>query len=106
MIRYRITHVFFIRAQADLAPSPACLAVTGQRPWTSHSQSGLHSSLGVGHLSRRQHQAGFHPTRGHALVVFNDMDKDKNGKITRSELEEAALALGFSLEQANRLFDK
>ncbi len=34
------------------------------------------------------------------------MDKDKNGKVTLSEMEDAALSLGFSLEQAHRIFAK
>ncbi|KAJ9506626.1 hypothetical protein QJQ45_018288 [Haematococcus lacustris] len=48
--------------------------------------------------------AFFKPTRAHSLLVFQHMDLDKNGKVTRAELEEAALSLGFSLEQAHRLF--
>lgn len=50
--------------------------------------------------------AQWRPTRGHALVVFNEMDKDKNGKITKSEFEEAAVSLGFSDTQAEKMFNK
>ncbi|MEW5311472.1 MAG: hypothetical protein WDW38_003185 [Sanguina aurantia] len=48
----------------------------------------------------------FKATRGHALMVFHDMDRDKNGKLTRSEFEDGALAVGYSLSQANTLFNK
>lgn len=50
--------------------------------------------------------AGFKPTRGQALIVFQDLDRDKNGKVTLAELEDAALSLGFSLDQARRMFDR
>lgn len=50
--------------------------------------------------------ASWRPTRGHALIVFNEMDKDKNGKITKSEFEEAAVSLGFSGSQAEKMFNK
>lgn len=42
------------------------------------------TALGSSILTRtkRTHpMASFKPTRGHALIVFNDMDKDKNGKV-------------------------
>ncbi len=32
--------------------------------------------------------------------------QDKNGKLTRAELEDAALALGFTLEQSQRMFER
>ena len=35
-----------------------------------------------------------------------NMDDDKNGKITLSELETTGLALGFSMEQVKKLFEK
>jgi len=49
---------------------------------------------------------GFKPSRGQALIVFQDLDRDKNGKVTMAELEDAALSLGFTLEQSRRMFDK
>lgn len=42
----------------------------------------------------------------HVPLTAQDMDRDKNGKVTMSELEDAALAIGFTLEQTRRLFDK
>ncbi|KAG2500890.1 hypothetical protein HYH03_001649 [Edaphochlamys debaryana] len=63
--------------------------------------------LGVPSPQSPQAQAAaFRATRGQSLLVFNELDSDKNGKITRSEMEAAALSLGFSLEQAQRLWDK
>ncbi|EFJ50673.1 hypothetical protein VOLCADRAFT_120569 [Volvox carteri f. nagariensis] len=63
----------------------------------------------LGVPSPRSHQAQvamFKATRGHALMVFNELDSDKNGKVTRSEFEAAALSLGFSLEQAQRFWER
>lgn len=48
----------------------------------------------------------FKATRGHALMVFNEMDRDQNGKITLSEFEEIALSLGLSMDQAHSMFQK
>ncbi|KAG2451518.1 hypothetical protein HYH02_004116 [Chlamydomonas schloesseri] len=63
--------------------------------------------LGVPSPSSPQAQAqAFKASRGQTLMVFNEMDSDKNGKVTRSELEAAALSLGFSLEQAHKLWDR
>ena len=50
--------------------------------------------------------ASFRPSRGHALLVFDRVDTDGNGKITRTEMEDAALSLGLSVEKANSLFDR
>ena len=50
--------------------------------------------------------ASFRPSRGHALLVFDRVDMDGNGKITRTEMEDAALSLGLSVEKANSLFDR
>ncbi|GLC43789.1 hypothetical protein PLESTB_000908200 [Pleodorina starrii] len=88
-----------------------------QRPATGMPSSGsgpggtmraiIQVPLGV--PSPRSHQAqvaAFRATRGHALMVFNELDSDKNGKVTRSEFEAAALSLGFSLEQAQRFWDR
>lgn len=50
--------------------------------------------------------AGYRPSRGHALIVFEHMDTDKNGKLTRAEFEESAVSLGFTDAQADRMFDK
>jgi Ca2+-binding EF-hand superfamily protein len=46
------------------------------------------------------------PGRGEALLVFEAMDRDKNGKITLAEFEEAAVSVGFNDEQARRMFAK
>mmetsp|Transcript_8771 Transcript_8771/g.18714 ORF Transcript_8771/g.18714 Transcript_8771/m.18714 type:complete len:524 (+) Transcript_8771:341-1912(+) len=69
---------------------------------------GSPSALGRSPSARRNAHpmSTYKPSRGQALIVFNDMDRDKNGKVTRSELQEAALGLGFTLEQANRLYNK
>mgnify|MGYP006297485673 CR=1 FL=1 len=40
------------------------------------------------------------------MFILQNIDKDKNGKVTMTELEEAGLALGFSLEQIQRLFSR
>ena len=50
--------------------------------------------------------AAFQPTRGHAMLVFNEVDIDRSGKLTRSEVEEAAGLLGFTVDKANSLFDR
>ncbi|GFR46903.1 hypothetical protein Agub_g8550 [Astrephomene gubernaculifera] len=67
----------------------------------------IHVPLGTPSPHSPQAQAAaFRASRGQALMVFNELDSDKNGKVTRSELEAAALSLGFSLEQAQRLWDR
>ena len=50
--------------------------------------------------------ASFRPTRGHSLMVFDLIDTDRNGKVTRTEMEDAAGLLGLSLEKANNLFER
>ncbi|KXZ55908.1 hypothetical protein GPECTOR_2g1459 [Gonium pectorale] len=57
-------------------------------------------------LSQSSQGTAFKASRGQALMVFNEIDSDMNGKVTRSELEAAALSLGFSLEQVQRLWDR
>jgi hypothetical protein len=34
------------------------------------------------------------------------MDRDKNGKVTPAEFEEAAISVGFSEQQAKQMFIK
>lgn len=41
-----------------------------------------------------------------SLTSLQHLDKDKNGKVTLAEVEEVGLSLGFSLEQAQRLFKR
>jgi hypothetical protein len=39
-------------------------------------------------------------------MVFNELNQTRNGKLTHSELEAAALSLGFTLEQAGRMWER
>ncbi|PNH11292.1 hypothetical protein TSOC_001896, partial [Tetrabaena socialis] len=74
---------------------------------TARAPTIIQVPLGIPSPSSPQAQAAaFRASRGHALMVFNELDADKNGKVTRSEMEAAALSLGFSLEQAQRLWDR
>eukprot|EP00798_Chlamydomonas_sp_ICE-L_P015198 gene15198-21273_t len=75
------------------------------------SVASSHCSTAVSGVSsfraRRVHpMANFKPSRGHSFIVFGDIDKSKNGKITRSQLESAALSIGLSEAQAHKLFEK
>eukprot|EP00200_Dunaliella_tertiolecta_P010158 CAMPEP_0202368328 /NCGR_PEP_ID=MMETSP1127-20130417/461_1 /ASSEMBLY_ACC=CAM_ASM_000462 /TAXON_ID=3047 /ORGANISM="Dunaliella tertiolecta, Strain CCMP1320" /LENGTH=644 /DNA_ID=CAMNT_0048963735 /DNA_START=160 /DNA_END=2095 /DNA_ORIENTATION=+ len=92
-------------AAASLAASKQAAANgevhTAQRPFTARIPTNIGPRSRTGHP-----MANFKPSRGQALQVFQHLDKDKNGKVTLAELEEAGLSLGFSLEQTHRLFKR
>ncbi|KAF5829721.1 hypothetical protein DUNSADRAFT_15586 [Dunaliella salina] len=74
---------------------------TAQRPFTARMPANIGPRVRMGHP-----MANFKPSRGQALQVFQNLDKDKNGKVTLAELEDTGLSLGFSLEQIHRLFKR
>eukprot|EP00798_Chlamydomonas_sp_ICE-L_P019989 gene19989-26704_t len=79
---------------------------------------GGRDSMSRGHVSpvnlnvssmrtKRAHpMSSFRAQRSHAFIVYSDLDKNKNGKITKAQLEQSSLALGLTLEQANKFFDR
>lgn len=87
----------------------ASSAASGDSPRTVTTGTGhvVHVPLGVPSATSPMAQAAaFKASRGHALMVFHQLDSDRNGKVTQTELEAAAVSLGFSLEQAHRLWEK
>ena len=66
----------------------------------------LHTVTGPAPCSHSRSQPVSTASRGQALLVFEHMDRDKNGKVTAAEFEEAAISVGFSEHQAKRMFSR
>ncbi|GAX78134.1 hypothetical protein CEUSTIGMA_g5576.t1 [Chlamydomonas eustigma] len=117
----------------DLKLEPAASVDAPARPNTAHITNMEMGRVGIRTLAEPLHRGGgvssnnnvlpytsrpfkrrhvphpmakFKPSRAQALLVFNRMDVDKSGKVTLSEMENAAIGLGLGIDKAQEIFNK
>eukprot|EP00955_Chlamydomonas_euryale_P003271 35139-Chlamydomonas_euryale.AAC.7 len=88
-----------IASGASIASGPS---VRSPRPLNQAAPVGMISAGRASHKGI----AGFQPSRADALLVFKDMDPGGTGRITRSDLEGACIAMGYAAASAHAIFSQ